>query len=87
MNKIFFLHRSIYTLVLTLARTSLLSSRGKSVSDNLRMSGPLLSRFDLIFILLDCPDMDHDRMLSRHIIHQMQSNSSSSMEGQERRSE
>ncbi len=60
-----------------------LNSRGKSVSDNLRMSNPLLSRFDLIFIVLDCPDTDHDRMLSRHIIQQMQS--SSSMEGLERR--
>ena len=32
------------------------------------MSGPLLSRFDLIFVLLDRPDEDRDRHLSEHLV-------------------
>lgn len=33
-----------------------------------RLSGPLLSRFDLLFILLDTPDAELDLKLSSHII-------------------
>ena len=32
------------------------------------MSGPILSRFDLVFILLDKPDENKDRFLSEHIM-------------------
>lgn len=32
------------------------------------MSGPLLSRFDLVFILLDKPDEERDYLLSEHVI-------------------
>lgn len=32
------------------------------------MSAALLSRFDLVFILLDRPDEEHDRRLSEHIM-------------------
>ncbi len=32
------------------------------------MSAPLLSRFDLIFILVDAPSTDHDQFLSEHIM-------------------
>ena len=32
------------------------------------MKSPLLSRFDLIFILLDKPNAEHDRFLSNHIL-------------------
>jgi DNA helicase MCM8 len=32
------------------------------------LKSPLLSRFDLIFILLDRPNADHDRFLSNHIL-------------------
>lgn len=32
------------------------------------MSAALLSRFDLVFILLDRPDQDHDKKLSEHIM-------------------
>lgn len=32
------------------------------------MSGPLLSRFDLVFILLDKPDEERDFLLSEHVI-------------------
>lgn len=32
------------------------------------MSGPLLSRFDLVFILLDKPDEEMDSLLSEHVM-------------------
>ena len=47
------------------ARTSIIAAanpagghynKAKSVSENLRMGRPLLSRFDLVFILLDKPN-------------------------------
>ena len=40
----------------------------KSVAENLSMNGPLLSRFDLIFILRDKADPDRDRMISGSIM-------------------
>ena len=40
----------------------------KSVAENLNMAGPLLSRFDLVFILRDEADCDRDRMISGSII-------------------
>ncbi|RKO85279.1 MCM2/3/5 family-domain-containing protein [Blyttiomyces helicus] len=43
-------------------------SKGKTVSENLKMNTALLSRFDLVFILLDRPDQDMDRFLSEHIM-------------------
>lgn len=36
--------------------------------ENLNLSAPLLSRFDLLFILLDKPDNARDRMLSAHVM-------------------
>ncbi len=42
--------------------------KSKTVSENLKLSGPLLSRFDLLFILLDKPDIDLDTKLSGHIL-------------------
>ena len=59
------------------ARTSILAAanpvgghydRSKTVSENLKMSDPLLSRFDLIYILLDKVDKNRDKMLTRHIM-------------------
>ncbi len=32
------------------------------------MSSALLSRFDLVFILLDCPDEEMDCLLSEHVM-------------------
>lgn len=32
------------------------------------MGSALLSRFDLVFILLDTPNEDHDHLLSEHVM-------------------
>ncbi|KAL8140722.1 hypothetical protein V2J09_006743 [Rumex salicifolius] len=59
------------------ARTSVLAAanpvgghynRAKTVNENLKMSAPLLSRFDLVFILLDRPDEQLDKRVSEHIM-------------------
>ncbi|KAL1915308.1 uncharacterized protein VTP21DRAFT_6766 [Calcarisporiella thermophila] len=59
------------------ARTSVIAAanpvgghynKAKSVAENLKMSTALLSRFDLIFILLDKPDEEMDLYLSEHVI-------------------
>ncbi|KAL8484067.1 hypothetical protein ACS0TY_026675 [Phlomoides rotata] len=59
------------------ARTSVLAAanpvgghynRAKTVNENLKMSAALLSRFDLVFILLDKPDELLDKRLSEHIM-------------------
>ncbi len=43
-------------------------NRAKSIVDNLKMDAALLSRFDLVFILLDRPNADLDRVLSEHVL-------------------
>lgn len=43
-------------------------SRAKTVNENLKMSAALLSRFDLVFILLDKPDEVLDKRVSDHIM-------------------
>ncbi|KAJ1944503.1 DNA replication licensing factor mcm8 [Linderina pennispora] len=43
-------------------------NKAKTVAENLKINGALLSRFDLIFILLDRPDADMDRFLSEHVM-------------------
>ncbi|PIO38358.1 hypothetical protein AB205_0067240, partial [Aquarana catesbeiana] len=59
------------------ARTSIIAAanpvgghynKGKTVSENLKMGSALLSRFDLVFILLDTPNVDHDHLLSEHVM-------------------
>lgn len=59
------------------ARTSIIAAanpsgghynRSRSVGENLKMKAALLSRFDLIFILLDRPDEERDRLLSEHVM-------------------
>ncbi|KAG7964536.1 hypothetical protein I3843_09G175800 [Carya illinoinensis] len=59
------------------ARTSILAAanpvgghynRAKTVNENLKMSAALLSRFDLVFILLDKPDELLDKRVSEHIM-------------------
>ena len=43
-------------------------NKGKTVSENLKMSGALLSRFDLVFVILDQADQHRDRCLSEHVM-------------------
>ncbi|XP_024916757.1 DNA helicase MCM8 [Cynoglossus semilaevis] len=43
-------------------------TRSKTVCENLKMGSALLSRFDIIFLLLDIPDETHDRHLSEHVM-------------------
>ncbi|XP_019052777.1 PREDICTED: probable DNA helicase MCM8 isoform X4 [Nelumbo nucifera] len=59
------------------ARTSVLAAanpvgghynRAKTVNENLKMSAALLSRFDLVFILLDRPNELLDKRVSEHIM-------------------
>ena len=38
------------------------------ISENLRMSDALLTRFDLLFLLLDRPDDLMDERLSEHML-------------------
>ncbi|NWY97539.1 MCM8 helicase, partial [Loxia curvirostra] len=59
------------------ARTSIVAAanpvgghynKAKTVSENLKMGSALLSRFDLVFILLDTPNEVHDHLLSEHVM-------------------
>ncbi|XP_059176311.1 DNA helicase MCM8-like [Physella acuta] len=59
------------------ARTSILAAanpvgghynKAKTVSENLKMGSALLSRFDLVFIMLDKPDEEMDCVLSEHVM-------------------
>lgn len=43
-------------------------SKVKTVSENLKMAATVLSRFDLVFILVDAPDQERDQLLSEHVI-------------------
>mmetsp|Transcript_5081 Transcript_5081/g.7769 ORF Transcript_5081/g.7769 Transcript_5081/m.7769 type:complete len:734 (+) Transcript_5081:104-2305(+) len=44
-------------------------NRRKSVSDNVALPNSLLSRFDLLFLILDKVDLSSDLALSRHVLH------------------
>ncbi|OWM82376.1 hypothetical protein CDL15_Pgr001950 [Punica granatum] len=46
----------------------IITIRAKTVNENLKMSAALLSRFDLVFILLDKPDELLDKRVSEHIM-------------------
>ncbi|XP_032818836.1 DNA helicase MCM8 isoform X1 [Petromyzon marinus] len=59
------------------ARTSIVAAanpvcghynKSKTVSENLKMGSALLSRFDLVFILVDTPDEERDHVLSEHVM-------------------
>ncbi|VEN36802.1 unnamed protein product, partial [Callosobruchus maculatus] len=43
-------------------------NKAKTIAENLKISSPMLSRFDLIFILLDQPNEQMDLLLSRHVL-------------------
>jgi DNA replication licensing factor MCM4 len=40
----------------------------RSVVDNIQLPPTLLSRFDLIYLILDAPNVDHDRRLAQHLV-------------------
>jgi len=59
------------------ARTSILASANpidsrynpsKSVVENIQLPHTLLSRFDLIYLILDSPSVDNDRRLANHLV-------------------
>lgn len=59
------------------ARTSIIAAanpvgghynKGKTVSENIKMSPALLSRFDLVFVLIDEANEEVDRLLSEHVM-------------------
>lgn len=59
------------------ARTSLLAAanpaggsydRAKTLMQNLKMSPAMLSRFDILCVLLDQPDQRRDQRLSEHVM-------------------
>lgn len=52
-------------------------NKAKTVSENLKMHPALLSRFDLVFILIDKPDEEMDVRLSDHIMNLHRKTSSS----------
>ena len=43
-------------------------NRAKTVAENLKLSPALLSRFDLVFIMIDTPNEESDMFLSDHIM-------------------
>ena len=47
--------------------------RYKSVAEQINLPAPILSRFDLIFVVEDKPDADRDRKLASHILNIHQS--------------
>ncbi len=62
------------------ARTSVIAAanpsgghydQAKTISENIQMSGALLSRFDLLFVLLDKPNIQHDTKMAAHIMQQI----------------
>lgn len=59
------------------ARTSIIAAanpvgghynKAKTVAENLKLNTALLSRFDLVFILMDTVDENMDRLLSAHVM-------------------
>ena len=44
-------------------------NKRKSISENVDLPNSLLSRFDLLFLILDKADMENDLALSRHVLH------------------
>lgn len=59
------------------ARVSILASanpksgmfeKNKRLKDNIKISNAILSRFDMIFLLIDLPNEKNDRVVSEHIV-------------------
>jgi len=43
-------------------------NRSRSIIENIRVSNAILSRFDMVFLLLDDPDLQRDKKLSEHVM-------------------
>jgi DNA helicase MCM8 len=43
-------------------------NRNRSIIENINVKPPILSRFDLVYLMLDDPDLDRDKMLSEHVM-------------------
>ncbi|XP_057667383.1 DNA helicase MCM8-like isoform X4 [Diorhabda carinulata] len=43
-------------------------NKARTIAENLKMNSPMLSRFDLIFILLDTVNEETDWLLSKHVV-------------------
>ena len=63
--------------------------RGKSLSENVNLPNSLLSRFDLLFLVLDIADIDKDMALARHVtlVHQNEGRKSTGMDEDEEKEE
>ena len=58
--------------------------RGKSLSENVNLPNSLLSRVDLLFLVLDIADIDKDMALARHVtlVHQNEGRKSTGADGE-----
>ncbi|KAL7536153.1 LOW QUALITY PROTEIN: hypothetical protein ACHAWF_011224 [Thalassiosira exigua] len=58
-------------------------NRRKSLSENVNLPNSLLSRFDLMFLILDVADVDRDMALARHVtfVHQNEGTDAKRTEG------
>jgi len=43
-------------------------NRSRTIMENVRISNAILSRFDLVFLMLDDPDLMRDKKLSEHVM-------------------
>ena len=43
-------------------------NRSRTILENIRVSNAILSRFDMVFLLLDDPDLQRDKKLSEHVM-------------------
>ena len=43
-------------------------NRSRTILENIRVAPAILSRFDMVFLLLDDPDLQRDRKLSEHVM-------------------
>ncbi|KAL6060948.1 DNA replication licensing factor mcm8 [Balamuthia mandrillaris] len=58
----------------------------KTIAENIKLTDVLLSRFDLVFVLLDKPDAERDKLISKHVM-AMHSSPSKKMKLKRKRSE
>lgn len=57
--------------------------RSKSLKANINLSAPIMSRFDLFFVVLDDQDENLDTFLAKHIVNLHQKRDMAILENQE----